>query len=187
MAGKHIIWLLLSVLISVLIFAFWQQGAERESLVSPAFRELKADLALYGVRYRRDVRGKPSQWVVSASTARFYEKKKVVDFEDVEITFLPGKRDSILVSGDTGIYDFSSGCVSVTGNVVVTGFKGYILYTDTLSYDPASMTINAPGRARMVSSGGNRLIGKGLVYYIRTHRLLLASPDAIITGEDSDT
>ena len=170
---------------AVMVFAFWQEDTDKQFFRSPDFKKLKADLVLYGIKYRRDTRGKASQWVVDADTARFYEKKRQCEFERVKIVFLLQGRQPVKVNADNGRYDFAGGDLEVSGDVVVKGFRDYVLYSDQLLYDPVTMTIKAPDKAEMVGSAGNSLQGKSMVYYIRQNRLTLGSPVAVISGEES--
>ena len=170
---------------AVMVFAFWQEDTDKQFFRSPDFKKLKADLVLYGVRYRRDARGKASQWVVDADTARFYEKKRQCEFDRVKIVFLPRGRDPVKVIADKGRYDFAGGDMEVSGDVVVKGFRDYVLYSDQLLYEPDKMIIKVPGSVEMVGSAGNRLQGKFMTYYIRQNRLTLGSPVAVISGEES--
>lgn len=184
MITKKIFWSVLLAIMAILIFAFWQEDSEK-LFVSPDFKKLKADLVLYGVKYRRDIRGKTSQWVVSAKLARFYEKRKEVEFDAVEITFLSKGHESVTVTANTGRYEFSKGDISVFGDVVVRGFKNYILYADQLYYDSESSIIKAPQNAKLIGSGGTCLRGRAMIYYIDKHKLLLSSPEAVIPEEGS--
>ncbi len=167
---------------AVTLFTFWQEDTDRQFFRSPDFRKLKADLVLYGVKYRRDSRKKASQWVVRADTARFYEKKRECRFEGVKIVFMPHTADSVRISARQGRYDFDRGTLQVSGQVVVDGFKDYILYSEKLIYDPATMTIKAPCSVEMVDSSGSRLKGRYMIYYVNQSRLTLASPKAVISG-----
>ncbi len=165
---------------ALLVFAFWQEDTEKEFFRSPDFKKLKADLVLYDVKYRRDSAARASEWEVKAASARFYEKRKECEFEKVKILFLMKKKNPVTITAARGTYDFSSGKLKVTGDVVVRGFRDYVLYADMLVYDPASVTIQAPGRAELVGAGGNRLDGKSMVYYLKKDTFTLASPEAVI-------
>ncbi|RUM89594.1 MAG: LPS export ABC transporter periplasmic protein LptC [Thermodesulfatator sp.] len=168
-----------------ILFAFWQEGSDKQFFRSPDFKALKADLVLHGVSYRRDTRKRSSEWVVKADTARFYEKKRECEFDRVRIVFLPGDKEPVTIVARKGLYDFDHGRLRVSGDVKVDGFRDYVLYADQLLYDPDSMTITAPGNAELVGSAGNRLKGKAMVYYIRDRRLTLAFPRAEISENDS--
>lgn len=170
---------------AVLVFAFWQEDTDKQFFRSPDFKKLKADLVLYGAKYRRDSRGKASQWVVDADTARFYEKKRQCEFDRVKIVFFPQGREPVKVIADRGLYDFAGGDLKVSGDVVARGFRDYVLYSDQLLYDPNTMTIKAPDSAEMVGSAGNRLQGKSMIYYIKQNRLTLKLPTAVISGKES--
>ena len=174
-------------MLAVTVFSFWQEDTDREFFRSPDFQKLKADLVLYHVRYRRDSRKKASQWLVEADTARFYEKKKECRFEGVKIVFMPHSPDSVRISAREGYYDFDHGRLQVAGDVVVDGFRDYVLYSNRLIYDPESMTITAPDQAEMVDASGSRLKGTSMIYYVNERRLTLASPEALISGDKSGT
>ncbi len=170
---------------AILLFAFWQAETGNRFFRSPDFRRLKADLVLYGIRYRRDTKAKGSQWVVRAETARLYEKKRTCEFDKVDILFLPHSKDSLRVVANKGLYDLDKGDLKVSGHVIVSGYRGYVLYSEKLFYHPDTMTIEVPGRAELVGTGGNRLLGTSMVYYMKEGRLTLASPRAVLSDEES--
>ncbi len=176
--------------VSVILFTivvgviFFRAGDQEQSFFSPELKKIKADLVLYGVRYRRDARGKASEWLVRARLARFYEKKREVDFDTVRITFRPGSKSPVKVSAMRGQYRISGGILSVSGKVRVTGVKDYTLLTDVLFYYPDKKIIEAPGNVVLIRSSGDKLTGKDLVYLLKEHKLLLYFPRAIIKEED---
>ncbi len=180
---KHLLWSALTVFMALLVFAFWQEEADRNLFRSTDFKRLKADLVLYGVRYSRDSRRQASQWLVEADTARVYEKKRECRFDRVNILFMPEAREPVRIVGREGLYDFDHGRLQVSGDVVVDGFRDYVLYASSLLYDPETMTITAPERAEMVDGGGSRLRGTSMIYYLKERRLTLASPTAVIPGD----
>ena len=183
--NKKITFWISVILFTIVVGVIFFKGDEQEqTFFSPELKNIKADLVLYGVKYRRDVRGKASQWLVRARLARFYEKKKEVEFEDVNITFQPHKRNPINVKANRGKYQIKNGMVSVSGNVKVTGVKDYVLDTESLFYYPDKSAIEAPGDVRLVGGNGNELIGKNMVYLFKEHKLLLYFPRAIIKEED---
>jgi len=159
---------------------FFKGQDQEHTFFSPELKKIKADLVLNGIKYRRDARGKASQWVVTASSARFYEKKKEVDFDRVKITFQPGSKSPVIVTANKGQYRIYRGTISVSGNVEVKGVKGYILLTDVLFYYPEKFAIEAPGNVRLKGDNGNELVGKDMVYLLKEHKLLLYFPRAII-------
>ncbi len=171
---------------AVLLFTFWQEDTDRGVFRSPDFKRLKADLILYDIKYRRDARGKGSQWVVQADVAKFFEKKRKCEFDNVKITFLPTGSQPVNVIARKGLYDLDQGDLRVSGDVVVRGFRDYVLYSDQLLYDPQDMTIRSPGTAEMVGAGGNRLLGHSMIYYIKDSRLILLSPRAVISEQGSE-
>jgi len=163
---------------------FFRSDQQENTFFSPELKNIKADLVLYGVRYRRDVRGKAAQWLVKAKLARFYEKKKEVEFEDVNIIFQPDGKNPVTVKAKKGKYMAASGTVAVSGDVKVTGMKDYVLITDILFYYPEKKAIESPGNVRLVGGEGNELVGKNMVYLLTDHKLLLYFPRAIIKEED---
>ncbi len=174
------------VLFTIVVGIMFFKGQDQEQpFFSPELKKIKADLVLYGVRYRRDARGKASQWLVTASRARFYEKKKEVDFDKVKITFQPGSKTPVMVTAKRGQYRIPSGTVSVSGKVEVKGVKGYTLLTDVLFYYPEKLAIEAPGSVKLKGDNGNELLGKDMVYLLKEHKLLLYFPRAIIKEEDA--
>ncbi len=183
--NKKITFWISVILFTVVVGIIFFKGDEQErTFFSPELKNIKADLVLYGVRYRRDARDRASQWLVRARLARFYEKKKEVEFEDVHITFQPGKKNPISVKADIGKYQIKNGVVSVSGKVKVTGVRDYVLETELLFYYPDKSVLEAPGDVRLVGGDGNELIGKNMVYSFKEHKLLLYFPRAIIKEED---
>ncbi len=173
------------VLFTLVVGIMFFKGQDQEqAFFSPELKKIKADLVLYGVRYRRDVKGKASQWLVHARLARFYEKKKEVDFDTVKIIFQPKSKNPVIVTANTGQYRISSGTVSVSGNVKVKGVKDYTLLTDVLLYYPEKLAIESPGNVELRGGNGNELTGRDMVYLLKEHKLLLYFPRAIIKEED---
>ncbi len=162
---------------------FFKAEDQEQSFFSPELKRLKAALVLYGVKYRRDSRDKAAQWLVEARLARFYEKKKEVDFEGVNITFQPKSKTPVTVTAKTGEYRVASGVVVVSGDVKVAGVKDYVLTTDLLFYYPRKKAIEAPGRVKLLTGSGSELVGKDMVYLLDEHKLLLYFPRAIIKEE----
>ncbi len=176
--------------ISIILFTvvagiiFFKGDEQEQAFFSPELKKIKADLVLYGVVYKRDVRGKNSQWLVKARLARFYEKRKEVEFENVNIIFRPYGKNPIRVKANRGKYQIKNGTVSVSGKVRVTGVKDYVLNTELLFYYPDKKAIEAPGDVILVGDNGNELLGKNMVYLLEKHKLLLYFPRAIIKEED---
>jgi lipopolysaccharide export system protein LptC len=114
-----------ATVLSVVVIAviFYRSEDRQESFLAPELKNLKADLVLYGIRYRRDTRDEQAQWIVVSDLARFFEKKREVEFENVNVTFRPDSDRPMLVRARKGLYSFSTGVVSVDGNVTVTGFE----------------------------------------------------------------
>ncbi len=178
----------LSLILSALIIGIiiWRMGGQEENVFSPDLKNIKADLVLYGVRYKRDTKDTPSKWIVNAEVARFFEKKKEVDFKNVNVTFFTRKRDSIWVEAKRGNYDISRGVLSVFENVIVKGIGEYTLYTECLFYFPKKGTIEAPKDVKLIGDSGNQVIGHDMRYYIKEHRLLLYLPEVVIRdGENT--
>ena len=175
-----------SLILSGLILGIilWRMGVQEESVFSPDLKNIKADLVLYGVKYKRDTKESPSKWLVNADIARFFEKKKEVDFENVNVTFFTKKGDTIWVTSKLGNYDISRGVLSVFGNVIVTGIGGYTLYTECLFYFPKKGTIEAPKNVKLIAEDGNQVKGHDMTYFIKEHRLLLYLPEVIITDDN---
>jgi len=184
---KAYFWIAVALFTIVVGIIFFKGDEQDRSFFSPELKKLKADLVLYGVKYRRDARGKASQWLVNARLARFYEKKKEVDFEQVRITFRPDSENPVRVAARNGQYRIATGTVAVSGNVTVTGVKGYRLLTNQLFYYPEKDTIEAPGNVRLEEDSGNELEGKDMVYLLREHKLLLYFPRAIIKEVDEQS
>ncbi len=186
MKKRKFFWL--SVVIATLLIGtvFWKGDQEQEIVVSPDIKNLKADLILYGVKYKRIVKGKTDEWIAKADIARFFDKRQRVEFEKVDVIFTNNSKNPITIDAKSGQYDFKSGLLSLSGDVVVTGLKGYNLYAQHLFYFSKKKTIESTSNVRLLGEDGNELTGRNMIYYINEHKLLLYFPKAVIK-EDIET
>ena len=184
MKKRNFFWL--SVIIATLLIGtlFWKGDQGQDSVVSPDIKNLKADLTLYGVKYRRFSRDKAEEWIAHADVARFFDKSQRVEFEKVNVIFTDkNPKNSITIDAKNGHYDFKSGLLSLSGDVVVRGLKGYTLYAQHLFYFSNKKTIESSTNVRLIGENGNELTGRNMIYYIKKHKLLLYFPKAVIKEE----
>jgi LPS export ABC transporter protein LptC len=90
------------------------------------------------------------RWRILADDMMLRQAQQTVALRSVRATFFDNDGTSMLVNGDTGIYNTRTREVTVGGNVHGVTSAGRELFADTVYYSPQSRQVEGRGHVRVV-------------------------------------
>ncbi|GEM_PF-6355722 len=165
--------------------ALWiSQDEDEPFLWSREFGQMKADLVLSNVDYKRSEKDKGLVWDITADVTRFFEEQETVHF-DRPVILIHSDGDVIRIVADKGRYLMKQGDMEVEGHVKVVSPDGYLLQTRSMRFLQKEQVVKTSDRALLLGDNGVELQGDGFVYYLEDRRLVMKKPVALIPEEEA--
>jgi len=132
------------------------------------------DLSMKEIRYTETSDGN-RRWMLVADSAAHSMGEGVTRIENINMVFFDRRgNEDVILTARSGSFQVDSRQVEVHGDVVVKSPRGFVLYTEHLTYGEADRMIHTSDPVRMVSEG-MELTGKGLRLNVDNHTLELLS------------
>ncbi len=152
---------------------------EFSSVWEQQFMDLKADLTIEGVDYRR-ITPEGQSWEVRADVVRLYENQSRMDLDHPVITFFDHDSKNITVTSETGSYQRGKGLFSVEKHVIVRFKNGERLYADILNYDQAKDLIWSDMPVVLKRDDGLVVNARSMRYQTSKGVLILKDQESVI-------
>jgi LPS export ABC transporter protein LptC len=182
---RYILWGTVTVLLIVILWNPWGRKADDTGLWTPEFGNMKADLVLEGVRYRRNIDGR-TRWIVMAERARMFESAQKMLFDSPDICFIKDDGNKVLVAAESGDYSISREVIRLYGNVVARTDDNASLASEFLRFSQKQMLLSTATDVIISKGDGLSIDGNGMFYDINRGRLVMYNVTAVVP-DDNDT
>ncbi len=120
------------ITVSVVTFAVNRNQGKTDSL-SGIPTPSSADLSIDKIHYTQ-TNAEKKAWELIADSAQYFKKKSYTELIKVKATFYDQGGGTITLTGERGTISNDNKDIKITGNVVATSSRGYILRTNSLNY-----------------------------------------------------
>jgi LPS export ABC transporter protein LptC len=176
---RYILWIIITILTIFLVWNPFHYDEDDKGFWTPELTNMKADLLLRDIRYRRESNGRV-QWRIDASTARMFETKKMILFEKPDMVFFNNDAGNITITAQSGEYRIPDDAVTLYGDVTIKTADNSTLHTDFLRFLQEEMLIDTDRNVTIIKKDYLSINGTGLRYDIKRNLVEIRNPTTLI-------